>query len=518
MLETLRYAERAVLQLRALYESRGYARYKMSRFEEYDLYAQNRDFLASDSIITFTDGDGRLMAMKPDVTLSIVKSCAGMRGGLRRLHYSENVYRSSRRSPGFREIMQLGLECIGEVGASEKAEVLRLAAESLYMLSPDSVIELSHLGVVSALLDGAPAGQRSAVVTALGEKNVPRLRDILSDGALSPENTEAICRLAALHGSPAEVMEELDALPCACLDAVRELKALVAAFSGSGFEKMLRIDFSAVGDMSYYNGVVFRGYVRGLPSYILSGGEYDTLMRRMRSSAGAIGFAINADMLEEIDGEDGEAKPSGCLGIALPKGRLGEQVYSLFERAGWGCPGVLEPGRRLVFENPELGLRYFWVKPTDVPIYVERGAADIGVAGRDVLLEQQPDVYSLLDLHLGVCRMAVAAKRGFQDRQERTLRVATKYANMARSYYLAQGRDIDIIELHGSIELAPILGLSDVIVDIVETGKTLRENDLEVIDTVADISARLIASRAGYKFRSAEIERLTKALAALTEE
>ena len=206
------------------------------------------------------------------------------------------------------------------------------------------------------------------------------------------------------------------------------------------------------------------------------------------------------------------------LNIALPKGRLGEKVYAMFEKAGFGCPSILEESRKLIFENEEAGVRYFWVKPSDVAIYVERGAADIGVAGKDILLEYTPDVYELLDLKLGKCSMCVAAKKGFSDDRNRTLTVATKFTNIAKAHYAAEGRDIDIIHLNGSIEIAPILGLSDVIVDIVETGTTLKENDLEVVERFVPISARLIANKSGFKFKTERIEQLRKSLAALVEE
>ena len=197
------------------------------------------------------------------------------------------------------------------------------------------------------------------------------------------------------------------------------------------------------------------------------------------------------------------------INIALPKGRLGEKVYAMFAAAGYECPALLENSRKLIFENPEAGVRYFWVKPSDVAIYVERGAADIGVAGKDILLEYEPDVFELLDLDLGKCRMAVAAKKDFYDDGSRTLKVATKFSNIAARYYADKCREIDIIHLNGSIEIAPILGLSDVIVDIVETGKTLVENDLEVKETILPISARLICNKASFRFKTAEIERIT---------
>lgn len=206
------------------------------------------------------------------------------------------------------------------------------------------------------------------------------------------------------------------------------------------------------------------------------------------------------------------------LNIALPKGRLGEKVYGMFETAGFPCPSIKENNRKLIFENDEVGVRYFWVKPSDVAIYVERGAADIGVAGKDILLEYEPDIFELLDLKIGKCRMAVAAKKDFRDDVGRTLRVATKFSKIAENYYFSCGRDIDIIHLNGSIEIAPILGLSDVIVDIVETGTTLRENDLVVIDTVVPISARLIANKSSYKFKGEAIDRIVSGMAKQVEE
>ena len=204
------------------------------------------------------------------------------------------------------------------------------------------------------------------------------------------------------------------------------------------------------------------------------------------------------------------------VNIALPKGRLGEKAYALFKNAGFDCPAIEEGGRKLIFENPEKDLRFFWVKPSDVAIYVERGAADIGIAGKDILLEYAPDVYELLDLGMGVCRMAVAAKKNFRESPGKTLRVATKFPNIAQRFYSEKCRDIDIIHLNGSIELAPILDLSDVIVDIVETGTTLKENDLEVIETILPISARLIANKAGFKFKNNEIAAIRDGLAAQT--
>ena len=204
--------------------------------------------------------------------------------------------------------------------------------------------------------------------------------------------------------------------------------------------------------------------------------------------------------------------------VALPKGRLGESVYKLFDEIGYGCPEILENSRKLIFENEEKGICYFWVKPSDAAIYVEHGAADVGIAGLDILLEQEPDVYELLDLGFGKCKMVVAGKKGALSETGRTLRVATKFPNIAKKYYTEQSREIEIIKLNGSIELAPIVQLSDVIVDIVETGKTLKENKLEVFEEITTISARFIVNKASFRFKTQQIEEMCEKLRARISE
>ena len=241
-------------------------------------------------------------------------------------------------------------------------------------------------------------------------------------------------------------------------------------------------------------------------------------MEQFRPGARAIGFALYLDELDRLSGAAAE-EPAGpvMLNVALPKGRLGDKVYDLLAGVGYGCPENYADTRKLVVENRKAGIRYFLVKPSDVAIYVEHGAADIGIVGKDILAESGADVYELLDTGLGKCRMCVAGPKDFAEDQSRSLRVATKFVNMAKRYYAAQGRDIDIIQLNGSIELAPILGLSDVIVDIVETGTTLRENDLKVLTEFMPISARFIANRASYQFKHREIETLLEKLTEVTE-
>ena len=268
--------------------------------------------------------------------------------------------------------------------------------------------------------------------------------------------------------------------------------------------------------MEYYNGLVFQGYLQGMPRPLLKGGRYDLLMQKFTPGAGAIGFAVYLDKLDRLSAPTPPVSRRNpekvMLNVALPKGRLGDRMYDLLARIGYGCTEDYNATRKLVVENPAAGIRYFLVKPSDVAIYVEHGAADVGIVGKDILTEASADVYELLDTGLGRCRMCVAAPADYKDDPSRPVRVATKFVNIAKSYYASIGRDIDIIKLNGSIELAPILGLSDVIVDIVETGTTLRENGLRVVTEFMPISARFIANKASYQFKHNEMDAMLEAL------
>lgn len=514
-IQTLRGEEKIIQKLRALYYSYGYRLFRMRRFEEYDLYAGNKDFLSSPNIITFTDTNGKLMALKPDVTLSIVRSTRDEAGKVSRICYDENVYRVSEQSGTFREIMQAGLECIGDLGASELAEVARLAQLSLGAVSDKAVLSITHMGIVEGFMCGLPQDLRAAAVSGLSARNVSFLENKAQENPQFAKVFSNLAKLCTLSGGNGEIFACLKELG-ADKKALDELKAVVGKLDGSS----IRLDFSILDGMKYYNGITFRGYMDGIPVPVVSGGQYDKLMTRMGRTSRAAGFAVYLDFLERLSEKPGvQPEAEGkMLRVALPKGRLGEKVYSMFARAGYDCPGILDDSRKLIFENRTKGISYFWVKPSDVAVYVERGAADIGVAGKDIIDEYSPDVYEMLDLKTGICRMCVAAKKGFADNTDMTLRVATKFANIAGRYYGSVGREIDVIHLNGSIELAPVLGMSDVIVDIVETGTTLKENGLEVIETIMPISARLIANKAAYEFKKKEILGVMGGLRQVVEE
>ena len=538
--DVLSSRERMIFELRLIYAERGYVPYKMSKFEEYDLYGKNRDFLLSDKVITFTDTNGKLMALKPDVTLSIIKNTNNANGSagedyietsVQKLYYNESVYRVAKSTDSFKEIMQVGAECIGDVGIEEITEMLEMAVLSMGVCKSDAVLDVSNLDILSKILSEATESGKvlDKILKCIEDKNIHGIKDIFRAGEISDESAKAIIELIGLYGKADEILDYLPtyAKKYGVEEEAEDFRRIINALPDEVRAKII-IDFSEVGDMSYYNGIIFKGFVEGIPGEVLSGGQYDKLLRKMKRKASGIGFAINMDVLERVDTFDSDVEEiekiiaerdaeRRMLNVALPKGRLGEKVYAMFEAAGYECPSIKEDNRKLIFENEEAGIRYFWGKPSDVAIYVERGAADIGVAGKDILVEYEPDVYELADLEVGKCRMCVAGPLDYEDDPDRTLRVATKFVKTAIDYYSSRGRDIDIIKLNGSIELAPILGLSDVIVDIVETGTTLKENKLEIKREIYPISARLIANKSGFKFKNEAIEKLLVKIAELKE-
>ncbi len=487
--------ERRMFALRALYERRGYRKYAMSRFEELGLYLDNRYFLASDRVISFTDTDGRLLALKPDVTLSIVKGARGLRTETERLYYAESVFRPGREGEGFQEISQMGVERLGVTDGAALSEIVSLALVSLRALSPEGRLTVNHMGFALSLLDAIDArgSERAQALSLLSQKNAHGLAELLGEQRAAP-----LAQALSLCGDAKTVLPAARALVqnSGMAEALDRLETL-AAEAGD-----ITLDLTALNDAEYYNGVVLSGYLPGVPRPVLAGGQYDGLMRKFQKQADGVGFAVYLDALSAP-----ARACDGMLTVALPKGRLGDSAL-----AALGLSPIPESDRRLSWEEPTRGLRFLMVKPSDVAVYVARGAADVGVVGKDTLLEQQPDVYELLDLGIGKCRMCVAAPEGFQEDEGRALRVATKFPRIAKAHFAARGREIDVIKLNGSIELAPLLSLSDVIVDIVESGRTLRENHLQVLETFLPVSARLIAGKAGYVYKNARIRALMNEL------
>lgn len=299
--------EKISFRLRSLYSGHGYRRYRMSKFEEYDLYSRNRDFLFSEGVITFTDTNGRLMALKPDVTLSIIKNRKDTPGELQKLYYHENVYRVSAASDGFREQTQVGLECMGEVDDGCLAEVLRLAAESLRLCSGEYMLELSHLGILNAFVDAIAPGEEAKreILRCVSQKNTHGIIALCRDNRLADGAEQGLIRLLSLYGTPRTVMPKIRALSeeYGAGEMAEQLGRVVSGFTGSDLEERIVIDFSSSGDVKYYNGIAFKGFISGIPGNVLSGGQYDKLMKKMGRRDRAVGFAVFLDMLERLTEE-----------------------------------------------------------------------------------------------------------------------------------------------------------------------------------------------------------------------
>ncbi len=298
--------ELAVFRLRALYSEYGYSQYKMSKFEEYELYMKNKDFLVSDNVITFTDTDGRLLALKPDVTLSIIKNNKDNPDGLIKAQYNENVYRISGSTQSFAELMQVGLECIGCVGEGEIAETLFLAKKSLDLISEDNILALSQLDIAEAIMEhfSVSEGGKKKVLSYLGSKSSSGIRGTMELEGLSEEATHLICSLAEIYGAPYSVLPRLDAFRVSdkANEAINSLIRITDMLKDRGVSN-ISIDFSLVGDMKYYNGIAFKGFIEGIPESVISGGQYDRLMKKMGRRSKAIGFAVYLDELDRLPRE-----------------------------------------------------------------------------------------------------------------------------------------------------------------------------------------------------------------------
>jgi len=314
----LTWEERVTFTLRSLYAQYGYQPYTMSKFEEYDLYVRNKDFLISDGVITFTDTTGQLMALKPDVTLSIIKNTRDEGSSVRKLYYNENVYRVSKSSGSFRELMQVGLECIGGIGRADVAEVLRLAASSLYAIRPEFVLDVSHLGLIGAVLGTVPPGAEKSLLECIGQKNPHGIADAAREFGVSPETVRDLQTLASLAGPPREVLPVLRSMAerYGALRDLGELETALSVFDGTPLAEGIRVDASVLDDMKYYNGIVFKGFLRGVPGSVLSGGQYDRLMKRMHRESGAVGFAVYLDELERLE-VTAEEEPAPAADVLL---------------------------------------------------------------------------------------------------------------------------------------------------------------------------------------------------------
>jgi ATP phosphoribosyltransferase regulatory subunit len=517
----LRAAEKA---LSTLFEANGFSEIATTELEFMDVFNLKSRHFPSEGLYKAIDDKGRLLALRPDSTMPIARLAASR---LRvfsslKLYYNQKVYRNS---PGARrrndELRQMGVELIGEAaGADSDIQTAKLALDVLGLL-PDStkcILEIGDIGITKLLLELLPVSVqvKEQLRNAVETKNSPELEDILSGINCEDSLKHSLLKLPTLYGNEA-VFDKAFALftDSAVLDRITKLHDFFKSLQEKNNRKntTITVDFGCANKMDYYTGTVIRGYIENAGEAVINGGRYDNLLSEFDESTDkpAIGFAVNMDIFAANLQADKVTGTEHKLRIALTKGRLEKKAVELFESIGFDCTEIHEKGRRLILcvTREDLSFEVVLAKPNDVITYVESGVCDLGIVGKDTILEDGGKFFEVLDLGFGKCRFAVAGKKGQKDHTA-IKTIATKYPKVARDFYDGRGADIDIVKIEGSVELAPLLGLSDAIVDIVETGSTLVENGLEVYEDIVNLSARLIANRVSLKMYRSDLRRLFK--------
>ena len=513
--------ERISDKVRACFSSHGYLPVETPLLE--DKAVLERGGRVPESPFQLFDVDGSLLVMRPDITLAIARMVSGrMAGGTLplRLRYNAPIVREESTLSGQpRQFTQLGVELVGGEGIEGEAEVIALLAEALQALDvPAWRIVCGSVTPLTALLDTCAPSEafRAQALALVHESDLVGLDELVASAQIEPDVARALTRLPRLAGDEHVLDEADDLLDAAGVDqglrGTTELRALVAELGDLSSSGTLRFDFSVINSFDYYTGVVFKGYAEGITAAIASGGRYDAVLAHYGlDDVAACGFMLSLERLQEVLGEQGESGvvASGVrvaerpLRIAVPKGGLFKDAVRLLEEAGLPVEELRNPGRRLIV--PVGDVEYVIVRAQDAPVFVAHGGADCGMCGSDSIIEAGVDLLQLVDLRFGGCRFVVAEPAARQGAAERayswrgTVRVATKYPRITRAYYERIGQQVDIVQLHGNIELGPIVGMTDRIVDITATGTTLAENDLVIVDEVLECTARFFSGPAAYR-------------------
>ncbi|MDR2356208.1 MAG: ATP phosphoribosyltransferase regulatory subunit [Clostridiales Family XIII bacterium] len=529
-------AQNAVIGLlRGVFEKRGYREVRTPGLEFYDVFSSKAAYYRPESMYKLTDNRGRLLTVRPDSTIPIARMTATKLKGSAlpiRIYYAQQVFR---RQPALRgkraEIMQMGIELIGDSSFDSDAEILGAAAEALAVCAPSPFrIEIGHVGVFNRLMSLLEAGpeEKESIHRHIAAKNYAALGDVL-EGARQSDVADMLRALPGLFGG-AEALREARALfrgrDPVLPNMLAYLERVYEILRGLDLKDRIMIDFGLVNQAEYYSSLVFKGYTASSGDAVLSGGRYDGLFKDFGEDLPATGFAFHVDAL--ADGHlqrsraAADAPPAASaapksaaprLRIALTKGRLEGEVVEMLRAAGYDVGPLQTKGRRLLLPMPGTGIEVVLAKAADVITYVEHGVCDVGVVGKDTIAEQGGVYYEILDLGVGKCRFALAARAGADFYGGfGAKRVATKYPNVAAAWFESKGMDVEIIRIEGSVELAPLLGLADGIVDIVESGNTLRENGLAVIEEIRAVSARMIVNVASMKLKKKEIDALAAKL------
>ncbi|BAK45101.1 ATP phosphoribosyltransferase regulatory subunit [Eggerthella sp. YY7918] len=510
--------ERIAREVQGCFAARGYVPIETPTLEVMDVMRAGGRVPGSP--FKFFDARGDLLAMRPDVTLQVARMCATRLAGQPgpfRFRYMQRVFREAdgRMRAEAREMTQIGIECIGEAGAAADAEVVELFVEALELTGVRNCkLALATVGVLRSLLVacGAPEPWKEQVLEAYHRSNFVELDRLTGEYAskqgVPPVFASAIRALSRIRGGREAVdkVRELVA-PLGCEDGLDVFAATYDLLVERGLAERLIVDFSVMSSFDYYTGIVFEAYAPSLGTPLGSGGRYDNMVGSYGTSRPAAGFAFFLEQAMAASSADSLRQPGAenprPLRIAVPKGSLNADTIAALEAAGLDVTGLADPGRQLIIRNP--GVEYVIVRPTDAPAFVASGAADCGICGKDSLLEAERDVVELVDLAFGACRFVVAEPAGAAEatdehyRRLGSLRVATKYPRITQAHYAKTGTQVEIVKLHGNIELAPLTGMAERIVDITATGTTLRENNLTIVEDVLSSTARFFSNTCAFR-------------------
>ena len=513
----------------------GYLDIETPTFEYFDIFSSERGTVPSKDMYKFFDREGNTLVLRPDMTPSIAMSVAkyfrGEEGPIK-LCYCGNTFQNNESYQGrLKETTQLGAELMNDASVEADAAIIELTIECIRAAGIESFqIEIGMAAFFKGLVEDCRFSEEEeeSLRKLIKTKNLTGASQLLSATSVSNEDKELILRIPELFGS-FEKIGEIRQLTKnqRSLCALDRLQALYEILGKDGYDRYVSLDLGMLSKYRYYTGIIFRAITYGSGEPVASGGRYDNLVSQFGMDAPAIGMSITVDSLMmaiERQGIAGNLKQEPCqeyITVALAKGRLAEKAMEILTKAGYSCEEMKDKStRKLIFTNEEQKMRFFLAKANDVPTYVEYGAADIGVVGKDTILEEGRKLYEVIDFNMGRCRMCVAGPKEAKELlgSGKVIRVATKYPAIAKDYFLnVKHQSVEIIKLNGSIELAPIVGLSEVIVDIVETGSTLRENGLEVLEEVAPLSARMVVNQVSMKMEQERIQKLIKDIKAVLD-
>lgn len=496
--------------LSALYKEKTYRKVITPAIEYMDVFENDNIGIEADEMFKLTDSNGRTTVLRPDNTMPIARLVATRLTQSDfpvRLYYNQNVFVRNKALAGrTNEIAQSGIELIGDGSLEADLEVITMAVEALRRSNLNSfTVEIGHAGFFNSILEDMNISKtvKADICNLIEGKNYAALNDLLNSLGESVQ-TKALFKLPRLFGG-IEVLDEAKRIYKSQKSnaALEYIKTVYEKLCELGVQENIMIDLGLVNRSNYYTGVIFRGYAEGSGVTVLSGGRYDNLIGEFGMDAPAIGFAVDVNALCDVMHE--VINVERPIRIALTKGRLEKVSVGLFKKMGLNTAELENKGRRLIL--PVDGYEAVLSKAPDVITYVEHGVCDIGVVGKDTIVEHGSSFYEVMDLNIGKCRFALACPKGtdFFSGYKRKV-VASKYPKVAKEFFKSKGMDVDIIKIEGSVELAPLLGLADGIVDIVETGSTLKENGLEIVEEIIPISARVIVNMASMKLRKKEIE------------